>query len=571
MTVNAKLEEPPTSLGPKSAGDKLPMYQSQAEGSPKPKIVVLGSGWAAMSYIKSMRKSVAKSYDITVVSPRNYFLYTPLLPAVATGTCEERSIVEPVRNFVVGKADYFEAICQEVDVEKKRIIACFPKDSGFPEACFQVPYDILVVAVGSTNNTFGCPGVEENCLFFKSIEDAKKLRAQISECFERAALPYTPVEEKEKLLSFVVVGGGPTGVEVAAEVHDMIIENLNRLYPSLMQYVKIRVVELMDHVLGTYDRAISEYTAKHFKRSGIELVVNSRVSAVRPNGVEVFNTKTEETQIVPYGACVWATGIKMNPLVKKLQEALPEGSQTHFRCLLTDSYLRVNGSNGSIYCLGDAGTISQEQAQQYAAELFKEGDISGDGKLQLAELRDILIKGSDRFPQLAEYATFLDSKAGSLRFGSLVKKTIAQIRKLPQSPSEILLGELDMTSELNLEQFEELLKSIDSSLRGLPATAQVANQQGAYLSKLMSKTTLTPDSQLTELPKFDYSHKGSLAYVGQDNAVLDAPIFGAFFGQGVGVLWKGYETYGQFSIRNRVLVAVDWLRAKVFGRDISRI
>lgn len=187
-------------------------------------------------------------------------------------------------------------------------------------------------------------------------------------------------------------------------------------------------------------------------------------------------------------------------------------------------------------------------------------------------------------------------KSGSLRFGSLVKRTIARVKQMPQSQTETLLGELDMSSELTLEQFEELLKSIDSGLRGLPATAQVgclrpstallhdaltcsyafqvANQQGTYLAKLMKTTRLTPDSPMTDLPRFEYKHKGSLAYVGQDKAVLcvagrhgtvvdvvvcvmqrscrlsilhcltwsycrrDAPIFGAFFGQGVGILWK---------------------------------
>jgi len=562
-----------SSLGSMEEPENIPTYSTDQPNGGKPRIVVLGSGWAAMSFIKALPKNISEKYQVTIVSPRNYFLYTPLLPAVATGTCEERSIVEPVRKICNGKADYFEANCQSVDTKNKRVIACFPKDSGFAEACFQVPYDILVCSVGSTNNTFGCPGVTENCLFFKSIEDAKKLRLRISECFERAALPYTSDEERAKLLSFVVVGGGPTGVEVAAEMHDMITENLSTLYPGLMKYCKIRVVELMDHVLGTYDRAISDYTAQQFKRSGIDLVVNSRVNGVTPTDVKVFSTKTEKEELVPYGACVWATGIKMNPLTKQIAEEMPEGTQTHFRCLLTDNFFRVKGSEGSIYCLGDAGTISQEKARSRAAELFKQGDINGDNKLQLKELAAILKAGKEEFPQLAEYAEFLDGKSGSLRFGSLVKKVIAGFKAEEKAATscDLLLGDLDMDTELTLEQFEELLAKIDAGLRGLPATAQVAKQQGEYLASLMKKVTLVPEADLKGQKPFDYSHKGSLAYIGQDRAVLDAPIFGSLFGVGVGYLWKGYETYGQISWRNRVLVTMDWLRAKAFGRDISRI
>lgn len=125
---------------------------------------------------------------------------------------------------------------------------------------------MLVVSVGSVNNTFGVKGVEENCLFFKSIEDAKSLRARISELFERAALPNVPKEDIERLLSFVIVGGGPTGTEVAAEIHDMITQDLCKLYPELMPFVRVRIIELMDHVLSTYDRKIAEYATDHFRR-----------------------------------------------------------------------------------------------------------------------------------------------------------------------------------------------------------------------------------------------------------------------------------------------------------------
>lgn len=274
-----------------------------------------------------------QQYDVIVVSPRNYFLYTPLLPAVATGTCEERSIVEPVRKILNGKGRYYEASCQvptsrlgayimhsfpqDINPDERTIVACFPKDAGFPEACFKVEYDYLVVAVGSVNNTFNIAGVkvaacadraccsydasQEHAMFFKSIDDANRLRSQVSECFERAALPSTteevPVQpccartqrvvahcisqtaphsrvisvspmtqERRRLLSFVVVGGGPTGVEVAAELYDMVHEDLRKLYPELVPDVRIRIIELQSHLLSTYDRAISNYTKRVFDR-----------------------------------------------------------------------------------------------------------------------------------------------------------------------------------------------------------------------------------------------------------------------------------------------------------------
>ena len=154
-----------------------------------------------------------------------------------------------------------------------------------------------------------------------------------------------PPQERKQLLSFVVVGGGPTGVEVAAELHDMAVDDLSKIYPDLTHLVRIRVIELQDHVLSTYDREISKYTAKEFGRcclcvaarvpahapvlcqqqllpacrEGIDLVLNSRVASVSKGCVSVVDTKKNKTDEIPFGACVWATGVAMHPLVKHLQ------------------------------------------------------------------------------------------------------------------------------------------------------------------------------------------------------------------------------------------------------------
>ena len=119
--------------------------------------------------------------------------------SVTTGTMEERSIVEPIRNVMYQKGAYYEAECQSIDPETRTLVACFPKDAGFPQSCFRMQYDHLVVSVGSINNTFGVKGVEDHCFYFKSIKDANKLRSQMSECFERAALPYTSEEVRPVL------------------------------------------------------------------------------------------------------------------------------------------------------------------------------------------------------------------------------------------------------------------------------------------------------------------------------------------------------------------------------------
>ncbi|KAL6764234.1 hypothetical protein V8C86DRAFT_1681458 [Haematococcus lacustris] len=135
-----------------------------------------------------------------------------MLPSTAVGTVEFRSLLEPIRTSNPF-ASFFEASCDAIDLERK-VVTCtsaFAYDGG-ARPRFQVAYDVLVVAVGEVPATFGVPGVRENCFFMKEVTDTVALRNRIGECFELAALPGTSFEDRQRLLSFVVVGGGPTGV-----------------------------------------------------------------------------------------------------------------------------------------------------------------------------------------------------------------------------------------------------------------------------------------------------------------------------------------------------------------------
>lgn len=176
--------------------------------SEKPIVLLLGSGWAAHSIIKVIDTD---TFEVVLVSPRNHFLFTPMLPSTAVGTIEFRSLLDPIRTanpFV----DYFEANCEHLDVKNKvaRCVSAFTKRDG-QKVEFEIPYDIVVVAVGEQQATFGIPGVKEHCFFMKEVQHAVSLRRQIGENFELAALPDTSEEEMKRLLHFVVVGGGPTG------------------------------------------------------------------------------------------------------------------------------------------------------------------------------------------------------------------------------------------------------------------------------------------------------------------------------------------------------------------------
>ncbi|KAL0398669.1 UNVERIFIED_CONTAM: External alternative NAD(P)H-ubiquinone oxidoreductase B2, mitochondrial [Sesamum radiatum] len=342
--------------------------------SKKKRVVVLGTGWAGTSFLKNLKNS---SYDVQVISPRNYFAFTPLLPSVTCGTVEPRSIVEPIRNIVRKKnvaVHYWEAECFKIDAENKKVY-CRSNLTSNPNEKEEivVDFDYLVIAMGARPNTFNIPGVAENCHFLKEIEDAQKIRRTIIDCFERASLPNLSEEEREKILHFVVVGGGPTGVEFAAELHDYVNEDLVKLYPKVKDAVKITLLEATDHILNMFDKRITAFAEEKFQRDGIDVKTGAMVVKVSDKEISTKELKNGgSVSTMPYGMVVWSTGIGTRPVIMDFMKQI---GQANRRVLATDEWLRVEGCD-SIYALGDCATINQRKvmvaAQQgsYLADCF---------------------------------------------------------------------------------------------------------------------------------------------------------------------------------------------------------
>lgn len=327
----------------------------------RPQVIVLGSGFAAFSFLK---KIDIRRYDVTVVSPRNYFLFTPLLPSTTVGTIEFRSIIEPVRT-ARERIQYFQASCKSINTEHNKV-EC---ERALDGKSFRLEYDYLVIAVGAISNTFGIPGVKEHTHFLRELSEARAIRQGIIDCFERAGAPGLPDEERQRLLHFVVVGGGPTGVEFAAELHDFVTEDLRKWFPSLMEDVRITLIEAASGILTTFDKKLSEYAIKIFQRQRIEVRTQAMVKEVRETEMLLSDGSS-----IPFGFAVWSTGNGPVPFV----QALPFEKDRRSR-LVTDEYLRVIGTE-DIYALGDCATIKDhdlpataqvaQQMGKYLAESF---------------------------------------------------------------------------------------------------------------------------------------------------------------------------------------------------------
>ncbi|SCU89966.1 LADA_0F00870g1_1 [Lachancea dasiensis] len=332
----------------KNPSPQLPQAATFDNGSPRKTLVILGSGWGSVSLLKSLDTTL---YNVVVVSPRNYFLFTPLLPSTPVGTIELKSIVEPVRSIArraPGQVIYYEAEALDVDpVEKTVRIKSVSSDDGNAES--DLKYDYLVMGVGAQPTTFGIPGVFENASFLKEIPDAQEIRVKVMNNIEKAANLSVADPERKRLLNFVVVGGGPTGVEFAAELQDYVDQDLSKWMPEMSKEINVTLVEALPNILNMFDKSLIQYAEDLFKEEKIDLRTNTMVKNVTPTTITAkCGDNTEE---IPYGVLVWATGNAPREVSKGLMAKME--TQNSRRGLLINDKLQLLGAEDSIWAVGD--------------------------------------------------------------------------------------------------------------------------------------------------------------------------------------------------------------------------
>ncbi|KAF5180731.1 External alternative NAD(P)H-ubiquinone oxidoreductase [Thalictrum thalictroides] len=541
-------------------GTKLFLCSDSSLKDDRKRVIVLGTGWAGTSFLKNLDST---QYDVQVISPRNYFAFTPLLPSVTVGTVEARSIVEPIRNIIkkkAGNVGFLEAECYKIDAKNKKVHCRSSQKAGSEgKEEFIVDYDYLVVAMGARANTFNTPGVEEHTHFLKEIEDAQNIRRNVIDCFEKANLPNLSDEERKNNLHFVVVGGGPTGVEFAAELHDFIDEDLSKLYPTVKDYVKITLLEAADHILNMFDKRITTFAEEKFQRDGIDVKLGSMVVNVSDKTISTKERSTGEVHHVPYGMVVWSTGIGTRPVITNFMKEI---GQANRRVLATDEWLRVDGCD-NIYALGDCATINQRKVMDDIAAIFKKADKDNSGTITVAKLQEVIEDICERYPQVKLYMK-----------NKHMKNIVALLEDSKGDDNK-------ESKELDIERLKTALSAVDSQMKNLPATAQVAAQQGQYLAKCfnrMKECDQNPEGPLRirdegrhRFRPFRYRHLGQFAPLGGEQTAAQLP--GDWVSIGHSSQWLWYSVYAskQVSWRNRLLVISDWGRRFVHGRDSSRL
>jgi NADH:ubiquinone reductase (non-electrogenic) len=404
------------------------------------KLLVLGCGFAGFSLLSNLRKD---RWDVTLLSPRNYFLFTPLLPSATSGSVEFRSILEPARRRL-RDVKVIEGAAEGIDWQARQVTCV----AAVGEERFELGFDKLVIAVGAAVGDYGIPGVREHALKLASVEDARAVRRGILEQFARAEIPGLAAEEIRRRLTFVVCGGGPTGVEVAAEIDDLLDEELKETYPELAPHARIILVEATERILTSFDEALGLYAQQHFLREGIQVRTSSAVQSIEADVIRLQNGEA-----IPYGLVLWAGGNAPVPFLDTLGLPLTRRGR-----IPVDNFLRVQGLE-NVYAIGDCAAA---------------GDPA------------------------------------------------------------------------------------------LPATAQVAQQQGNYLAKALRR-----EAAGKPVGPFRFQSSGMLAYIGGRQALADLPHV-KWSGRAAWLFWRSVYLTKLVSPANKVKVLFDWIKARLFGRDLSR-
>jgi NADH dehydrogenase len=302
------------------------------------RIVVLGAGFAGMEAVRVLERRLRHRTDveILVVSDRNYLLFTPLLPQVASSMVEPRHIIQPIRDIRGSRGFRFRRDTVEaIDFAGRRVIM----------AEGSVRYDRLIIAMGGITPTFGIPGVTEHALGYKWLDDAVLLRDHVIDLAEHADHEADP-EARRRLLTVWVVGGGYPGGELIAELHDLFHSYIGPRYRGIDPGdYRLIVIEAGTEILRGVHPTLAERARRKLSREGIEVRTSTRVTRVLEGAVEAGG------EVIPVGLTVWAAGVVGHPALAGV-----DAERDRLGRLLTLPTMQLK-AHPDVYGAGDAVAV----------------------------------------------------------------------------------------------------------------------------------------------------------------------------------------------------------------------
>lgn len=414
-----------------------------------PKIVILGGGFGGLTTAIRLEKTLARrgEAEVTLVNRDNFFLFTPMLHEVAASDLDLTHIVNPIRK-LLRRVRFFHGEVERIDLKSRRVLV---SHGGGGHHHHELPFDHLVLALGSVTNYYGLPGLAERALTMKSLGDAIYLRNRLIASLEQADFECC-AGVREPLLTVVVAGGGFAGVETVAAVNDFLHEAV-RFYPRLTRReIRMVLVDPGELILPELGPDLGAYAQRKLAERGVEVRTGVRVTGYDERGVTLG-----DGTVIPAHTLVWTAGTSAHPLLRTLPCPTDRGR------VRVDSDLSVPGFPG-VWAIGDCASIPDPRTGKTqpptAQHAIREGEV-------LAHNLGAAISGGDRrtfrFPGLGQLAA-IGRRTGVARilgvnfsgfFAWWLWRTI-YLAKLPRAEKKLrvmLDWTLDLVFSKDLVQF----------------------------------------------------------------------------------------------------------------------
>ena len=323
----------------------------------KKRILVLGGGFAGVDCTRKLEKYFRSNNDIeiTLVSDDNFLLFTPMLPQVASGSITPRHIVMPLRS-LCKKSTIYESAVRSIDPIKKHVTL-----EGTPEKRgSRIHYDYLVIALGSETNFFGMNNVKKHAFTMKTLGDALSLRNRIIDMLEQAENEKNK-KNKQRLLTFVIVGGGFAGVETAGEVNDFLHDALEYYHNIKKEDISVIIVEASSSILPGFNEKLIKFAHRKLEQNGIKVLVETTVNDFDGKNV-IFNklnskSISSKTKIDTH-TLVWTAGVTPVEIIRNSIFRTEKGQ------IVVNEFLETPDFSG-VFAIGDCAHIDNESKKHY--------------------------------------------------------------------------------------------------------------------------------------------------------------------------------------------------------------
>jgi len=309
----------------------------------RPSVIIIGAGFGGLRVARRLGRAPV---DVTIIDRHNYHTFVPLLYQVATAGLEPEEIAQPIRRILRGVPNlrFRMSTVTGVDFERSAIIT----DAG------EVKYDYLVLAAGSAPSYFGLDSVVQVTSALRDLDDAERLRDQILGVFETASAEEDP-SRRRQLMTLIVVGGGPTGVELAGALAELRRHVLPHDYPDLdLSWARILLLEATDRILPGMPPVLQAKAQAKLSELGVEIRLGAPVADVDANGVTLSSGET-----IPAGAVMWVAGMRAPPLA----EAVPGARDSAGRLVVLET-LRLPG-HPEVYAIGDMAHVGDPESRPH--------------------------------------------------------------------------------------------------------------------------------------------------------------------------------------------------------------